>query len=153
VVLRHVRDFVREHRSELRLGLRQQDQPGVHADIAAGQREGIDRWIGDREELEVLRRVGDGNDKPIAELVQVVVDLRVLEIAPAARIAATLAACALRRRDQRLRFIAEIGTSTGRRRRALGAGSRDGRNAWVGRAVLGLRRGDRERREPERLQG
>ena len=37
--------------------------------------------IGHREELEVPRAVGPGGDEPVPELVQVVVDLRIVEIA------------------------------------------------------------------------
>ena len=55
VVLRDVRDFVREHRGELGFVLREQDEAGVDADEAAGQRERVDRGVGDGEELEVLR--------------------------------------------------------------------------------------------------
>ena len=112
VVLRHVRDFVRQHRRELGLALRQQDETGVDADVAARQREGVDRGIADGEELEVLTTLGHRGDEPMAELVQIVVDLRVVEIA--ARTANLpddgLAEPAfLPGREHRLRFVAEVG--------------------------------------------
>ena len=49
-----------EHRGELRLAVGRGDQPGMHADEAAGQRESVDRCGSrTREELEVLARPGD----------------------------------------------------------------------------------------------
>ncbi len=57
MALRNVRDLVREHARELGFVLREQDEPGVHADEAAGQRERIDRGIRHREKFEVLARV------------------------------------------------------------------------------------------------
>ncbi len=80
VMLRHVRDFVREHGRELGLALREEDETGVDADVAAGQRERVDGRIADREELEVLAAVGHRGDEAMAELVQVVVDFGVVEI-------------------------------------------------------------------------
>ena len=56
VMLRDVRDFVRQHGGELGLVLREQDEAGVDADVAAGQRERVDRGIGNGEELELLMR-------------------------------------------------------------------------------------------------
>jgi hypothetical protein len=50
VVLRHVRDLVREHARELGLVLREQDEAGVDADVAAGHRERVDRRVGHGEE-------------------------------------------------------------------------------------------------------
>ena len=87
-------------------------EPDVDADVAAGQRERVDRRIGDREELEVLAAVGHGGDEPMAELVQVVVDLGVVEIgARAADLPhdALAELAFLRRREHRLRFVAEVG--------------------------------------------
>ena len=43
MALGDVRDLVREHRREFRLRLRGEQQPGIHADEAAGQRERVDR--------------------------------------------------------------------------------------------------------------
>jgi len=54
VPLRHVSDLVREHGSELGFRLRADDQPRVHADEAAGQRERVQRRIADEEEAEVV---------------------------------------------------------------------------------------------------
>ena len=112
VPLRDVRDFVREHACELRLVLREQDETGVDADVAAGQRKGVDLRVGHREELEVLLGVVRRRHEPVPELVQVVVDLRVLQIAALRADLADdrLADLAfLRGRERDLRRVAEIG--------------------------------------------
>ena len=83
VVLRDVRDFVREHACELGFGLREQDEPGVDADEPAGQRERVDLRVGHAEELEVLLDVRRRGDEPVPELVQVIVDLGIVDV-PAA---------------------------------------------------------------------
>ena len=88
VALRDVRDLVREHARELGLVLREQDEAGVDADVAARQRERVDRVVGHREELEVLARVARCGDEPAAELVQVVVDLGIVEVRRPARASA-----------------------------------------------------------------
>ena len=53
VPLRHVRDLVREHSGELVLVVRREQQAGVHADIAAGQRERVDLVLFDEEEVKL----------------------------------------------------------------------------------------------------
>ena len=160
--LRHVRDLVREHRRELRFALREQDEAGVDADIAARQRERVDGRIGHGEELEVLPALGNGGDEAVPELVQVVVDFGILEIGaggadlPDDRFADP---AFLPRGERRLRFLAEIGQGLrlrgarreGRRRHGL-RGQRDRhqrgdrrpalrrRGRWssgVGRGVMG----------------
>ena len=83
VMLRDVRDLVREHARELGLGLREQDESRVDADEAAGQRERVDLRVGNAEELEVLLDVRRRGDQPVPELVQVVVDLGVVDVAAA----------------------------------------------------------------------
>ena len=91
-------------------------EPGVDADVAAGQRERVDLRIGHREELEVLLRVVRRGHEAVPELVQVVVDLRVLQV-PALRAdlpddrLADLAF--LRRREPDLRRVAEVGQRAG----------------------------------------
>ena len=72
---------MREHARELGLVLREQDEAGVDADVAARQREGVDLRVGHREELEVLLGVVRRGHQAVAELVQVVVDFRILQIA------------------------------------------------------------------------
>ena len=112
MALRDVRDLVREHARELGLVLREQDEAGVDADVAARQRERIDRGVGHREELEVLARVARGGDEPAAELVQVVDDLGIVqEGALRASLAHDRLAelALLRGREIHLRRIAEIG--------------------------------------------
>ena len=79
-MLRDVRDLVREHGGELGLALGEQDQAGVHADVAARQCERVDLRIGNGEELEVLLDVLRRGDQPMAELVQVVVDFRIVDV-------------------------------------------------------------------------
>src|SRR6266568_5191391 len=111
MVLGYVRDFVAEHRRQLGLCLGEQDEAAVDGDEAAGQRKSVDRGIGHREELEVERRPRDGGDQPVAELVQVAVDLWIIEIAAAAADLAHHALAELAFLDsgeQRLRCIAEI---------------------------------------------
>ena len=79
-MLRDVRDLVREHGGELGLALGEQDQAGVHADVAARQCERVDLRIGNAEELEVLLDVLRRGDQPMAELVEVVVDFRIVDV-------------------------------------------------------------------------
>ena len=57
VPLRDVRDFVRQHAGELRFVARGEHQPVVHADEAAGQREGVDGAVAHEEEVEALRGI------------------------------------------------------------------------------------------------
>jgi hypothetical protein len=56
VSLRDVRDLVRHHTGQLTLGLCGEDQPGVHADVAAGHRERVDAVVAEREEVELRAR-------------------------------------------------------------------------------------------------
>ena len=139
VVLRHVGDFVRQHARELRFRLREQDQAGVDADEAAGQRERIDLRIGHREELEVLLDVGRSRDQPVPELVQVVVDLGIVDIAAArAELAHDRLAelPLLRRREIGLRDVAQVGQVL-----RIGRGQRVGCGGWRDRPIHGKRIG------------
>jgi hypothetical protein len=86
-MLRDVRDFVRKHGSELRLALCKQNQPGVHADVAARQRECVDLRVRNAEELEILLDVLRRGDEAVAELVQVVVDFRIVDVGAAGAVA------------------------------------------------------------------
>jgi hypothetical protein len=80
MLLRDVRDFVAEHRRELRLGLRGQQQTRVHADVAARHRERVDRVVADAEERELGASAGAHRDEAPADRREVVVDLRIVEI-------------------------------------------------------------------------
>ncbi len=80
VVLSDVGDFVGEHRSELRLGLSQENEAGVDADIPSRQRKRVDAVVGDGEEFEVEGRSGNRGHQAVAELVQVTVDLGVVHV-------------------------------------------------------------------------
>ena len=72
VTLRDVRDLVRQHAGELRFVARGEHQAVVHADEAAGQREGIDGVVAHEEELETLRRIARGlRDDARAERLQI----------------------------------------------------------------------------------
>ncbi len=127
MVLRDVRDFVREHARELGFGLGEQDEPGVDADEAAGQRERVDLRIRHAEELEVLLDVRRRRDEPVSELVQVVVDLGIIDVAAArAHLAhdrfAELAL--LGGREIGLRRVAEIGQALRTRGGGFGCGRR-----------------------------
>ena len=117
VTLRHVRNLVREHRSELRLGLRGLQQAGVHADEAAGKRERVDRHVAHAEELEIVPRAGHGLGEARAQRSQVLGKLRVVD---ELRIAAHLAHDALAEAALDLRRERGIGCATeiGQRRTA-----------------------------------
>ena len=81
MALRDVRDFVRKHRGEFGLGFGGEQQPGVHTDKAARQRKRVDGRIPDREELEIEPRAGTCRDQLLAQHVQVLGDLRVVQVA------------------------------------------------------------------------
>ncbi len=118
--------------------------------------------IGHREELEIPRAVGPRRDEPVAELVQVVVDLRVVEIAAGAVDLphhGLAQPALLRRRNNRLRLVTEIGQGRHHvghselRHRRRGIGQRHARAAEVGQIEvrrIGLRvrsaRGQHRRR-------
>ena len=53
VMLRNVRNFVRQNRRQLGFGLTEKNQASVDADETTRKRKGVDRWIADREELEI----------------------------------------------------------------------------------------------------
>ncbi len=111
VPLRHVRDFVRQHGRELGLVLREKDEAGVDADVAARQRESVDGGIRDGEELELLAVLGDRGDEAMPELVQVVVDLGILEVGAGGPDLAHdhfADLVLLPERDVGLRFLAEV---------------------------------------------
>ncbi len=124
VPLRDVRDFVCEHRRELGFGLREKDEAGVHSDVPARQRKGVDGGIGHGKELEILPPLGDRGNEPVAELVQIVVDFGILEVGarrpdlPDDRFTDL---AFLRRGERRLGFLAEIG-------QRLGQGFADGKH-------------------------
>ena len=144
-------------------------RPGVDADIAARQRERVDRGVGHREELELLPALRNGGDEPMAELVQVVVDFRVLEVSargadlPDDHLADLVF---LRERERRLRLFAQVGQrlcGAWRRRRArrcdrrramrLRRAQRDGARARRRAASARERRGARNVRVSERSTG
>jgi hypothetical protein len=63
---RHVRDFVTNDRGELVLVLRDLEQPAEHADLAAGHRERVDRFVleyAQRPVDVVVRRFEDFHDR------------------------------------------------------------------------------------------
>ena len=84
VALRHVADLVRQHRGQLRLGLRRQDQRRMHADETARQCEGVDARVAHREKGEIESRLA-AHIRPRrhqrgAEVVQVFQDWRVVQV-------------------------------------------------------------------------
>jgi hypothetical protein len=81
VALGDVRDLVREHRGELRLGVGGADQPGVHPYEAARKREGVDGGIAQDEELEVVARPARHAREPRAQLAEVLADLGIVDVA------------------------------------------------------------------------
>ncbi len=80
VPLGDVRDFVGQHRSQLRLGLGGGDQPGVHADETARHGEGVDRGVADGEELEILPGAHRDLGQAVAQRRQVFADLGVIDV-------------------------------------------------------------------------
>ena len=84
VALRDVGDLVRQHRGHFRLALGGGDETGVQADVAAGQREGVDHRVADDEEIEAARALAGARHQALADGVDVGLDLGVVEIAPAA---------------------------------------------------------------------
>ena len=84
MALLHVADFVAQHRGQFRFALRGEDQPGVHADEAAGQRKGVDRRVAQDEELEVDVARSASRDQLETQPVDVVDGLRIVEVIRAA---------------------------------------------------------------------
>ena len=106
-------------------------RPGVDADESAGQREGVDLGIRDREENKILPDIAGRSDQPVAELVQVIVDFRIIEVpAGAANLAHDgLAQLALLRgRHHGLRRVAHSGSFE--LDAAGGGGSANGTVRW-----------------------
>ncbi len=80
MALGDVRDFVRQHARQLRFVACGQHQAVVHADEAAGQREGVDGVIAHEEELEPLRGIAGGlGDDARAECLQVFAGFRIVD--------------------------------------------------------------------------
>jgi len=80
VPLRDVRDFVAQHPYELRFRLRRQEQARVHSDETTWQGERVDRAVLQREEREIHARIRTDRYQPIADPVEVVRDVRIIEI-------------------------------------------------------------------------
>ena len=140
VPLRDVRHLVGEHARELGLVLREEDETGVDTDVAAREGEGVDGVVGNREELEVLLGIAGGHDQAKSELVQVVVDLRVLQVPP---LGADLAhhgladLALLGRREGGLGRVPEVGQRE--HGRGVEARARQRRPACVGNGHVALR--------------
>ena len=79
VALRDVRDLVCEDAGQFAFVARLEQQPRVHADEAAGQREGVDRLVADHEEVERAAAVLRLARELEAERLDVFAHLRVLE--------------------------------------------------------------------------
>jgi hypothetical protein len=79
VTLRHVRDFVRQDAGQLVFVSRCLEQGGMHADVTAGQREGVDVGIVDHEERErVFAVIGICGDA-VTDFVHVFGNLRIFD--------------------------------------------------------------------------
>ncbi len=112
MMLGDVRDLVAQYGCEFRFALCQQDQSRVDADESAGHGEGVDRAIIDHEEFEGFAGLAAVGDQPAAKAVQVIGDLRIVEIllAGADLEHALFADLALHlRRDHGLRDVSQIG--------------------------------------------
>jgi hypothetical protein len=79
VALCNVRDLVGQHPREFVFVARGLQQPGVHADKAAGEGKGVDIRIVDDEELEALAAVVGVSRDPAANFVDVLGNERVLD--------------------------------------------------------------------------
>jgi hypothetical protein len=117
VVLRDVRNFVRQHRSQFRFALRGDDQTGMHADVAARQGESIERGILHQEKLEILARILAVGHEAVAEGVEVLGDFGIvgksgIVQADVAHDRLADAAFGLRR-QRKLRRVAQIGQPLG----------------------------------------
>ena len=113
VALRDMRDLMSEYRRQFGFSLRAQDQTGVQADIAARQRERVQRRIPDHEELEIVLGVIARRGQPAPQPIDIALDLPVVEIAripPANLLDDLLADLPLRKRGQSGRgHIAQVG--------------------------------------------
>ncbi len=81
VMLRDVGDFMCQHRGQFRFALRGKDKPAVHPNKAAGQCEGVDAVVVEDKKFKRLPRLVAVGDQLIAELIEVVADLGIVQIA------------------------------------------------------------------------
>ena len=81
VVLGDVCDLVRDYAGKFGFTLCGQQQPGMDADVAARQGEGIDAGIVDDKKREITVIAGADGDELVAQLVQVGYGFRDVEIA------------------------------------------------------------------------
>ena len=119
VALQHVRGLVREHARQLGFALREQDERGVHADVPAGEREGVDRIVLHHEVVDLARRFVGDRQQARAERGDVVCDFGVVEVGGIDTNVPhdAVADCALLRIGERGgRGVAEIGKGLGERR-------------------------------------
>src|SRR5712672_1646101 len=79
MALAHVRGLVPQHRRQVRFGLGEQDESGIHADEAAVGREGIDLGGADDEILEVLVIIARLRRQPRAQVLDVIGQLGILQ--------------------------------------------------------------------------
>ncbi len=112
VLLRDVRDLVREHGRELVLARHVDDQSRIRRDVAAGNRERVDLVVAHDEERERQVRPVAVGDELVAERVDVFVEQRIVEhVAVGAQLvqhAGAVFALVLRRHD-RARRAADVG--------------------------------------------
>jgi hypothetical protein len=80
VVLQDVPDLVGEHARELRFVVGEQEQGAVHADVAAGKREGVDGVVAHHEEIDRRVWAVRGGEQPRAHRVDVIRDLGVVDV-------------------------------------------------------------------------
>ena len=116
--LRNVSDLMREHARCFRFALRTENQPGVNANEAAGQRECVDLAVAHQEEFEMLPRIGAVRRETASEAVEIVGHLGIVIVAAIEACLAhdTLAqATFLERREVALRGISQIREVLGER--------------------------------------
>ena len=79
MVLGHVSHLVSKHAGELGLGLRSEQQAGVHPHESPGHRKSVDGVVAHHEEFEVLTRPGARSHNAPPDLVHVLGELRIVE--------------------------------------------------------------------------
>ncbi len=80
MVLGSVGYFMGQHRCKFGFALGNQDQAGVYPDKTARQRKGVDGIVIDGKKFETQARVTTVGSKLVADLIQIIVDFRIVQI-------------------------------------------------------------------------
>ena len=79
-VLLDVTDFVGHHPGQFGLALGGEDQPGVHSDVAARHREGVEGTVVDREERKGQPRPVAHRHQAAPQMVEIILHLQVAQV-------------------------------------------------------------------------